>query len=280
MIAFARSGRVEVWLSGPTVYLDNWALIDLAEKNPLRRERFTRAVHSGIDLLFSVTNAAELSAQQGQSAEILRRFLDGFGPHWFPVPHNVTAVLDREAKGVAPLEAYADKDFFESHVAAQIRNAMRSGTGLLPLSDDIFSLGDIMARVTSERESIRKAKAEFDYLIKSKMNKIRDRSRREPNFLETHFPVVKFNPNQRVGFVYHNLLRILALEPASLKEGDGFDFCHAVIAFAISSFAALDKHWKRRLERLPANRLARIYAAANLDQMVNDMESYLNHRAA
>lgn len=54
-------------VNGAVVYLDNWAIYDLAERDPLRRERFLSAVHSGIDLLFSVTNAAELSGPQGPS---------------------------------------------------------------------------------------------------------------------------------------------------------------------------------------------------------------------
>jgi hypothetical protein len=47
-------------VSGPVVYLDNWAIYDLAEGDPHRRKRFIEAM-LGMDLLFSVTNAAELS---------------------------------------------------------------------------------------------------------------------------------------------------------------------------------------------------------------------------
>ena len=39
------------------------------------------------------------------------------------------------------------------------------------------------------------------------------------------------------------------------------------------SLAALDKHWKRRVEALPRpNGLARIYSANELDQLVGDLE--------
>jgi hypothetical protein len=56
-------------VSGPVVYLDNWAFIELAKKDPLRRRHFLDAIRSGVDVLFSVTNAAELSGPQGRSAE-------------------------------------------------------------------------------------------------------------------------------------------------------------------------------------------------------------------
>ena len=41
-------------------YLDNWALIELAKKDPARRRRFIAAVNAGAEVVFSVTNAAEL----------------------------------------------------------------------------------------------------------------------------------------------------------------------------------------------------------------------------
>ncbi len=60
-----------------------------------------------------------------------------------------------------------------------------------------------------------------------------------------------------------------------LKEGDGLDFCHAVIASSFASVTALDKHWKRRIENLPTpNGLAPVYYAAELDKLVDDLESW------
>ena len=58
------SAGLQVSVSGAVVYLDNWAVIELAKKDPSRRSRFIDIVHSGIDVLFSVTNAAELSGPQ------------------------------------------------------------------------------------------------------------------------------------------------------------------------------------------------------------------------
>ena len=60
------------------------------------------------------------------------------------------------------------------------------------------------------------------------------------------------------------------------KKGDGMDFCHAVVGSAFAHFAAFDKQWKRRVESLPQpNGLARIYYEPELDQMVTDIESWV-----
>ena len=75
---------VNASVSGPVVYLDSWAIGYLAEGDLQRRRRFIEAMR-GMDLLFSVTNAAELSGPQGRSADMVRAFLDEIGPRWVPV---------------------------------------------------------------------------------------------------------------------------------------------------------------------------------------------------
>src|SRR2546430_16466517 len=79
--------------SGPVVSLDNRAFINLAKGDPSRRKRFLGAIHSGVELLFSVTNAAELSGPQGRAADIVRDFFDGIGPRGFPASHDDIEVL-------------------------------------------------------------------------------------------------------------------------------------------------------------------------------------------
>ena len=64
------------------------------------------------------------------------------------------------------------------------------------------------------------------------------------------------------------------------EKGDWMDFCHAVVACAFASFATLDTRWKRRIASLGANRLARIYAPSELEQLIQVMELWLSNRAA
>ena len=116
-------------------------------------------------------------------------------------------------------------------------------------------------------------------MVKTKMSSIHEACKRDSAFLDREFPLMPFHPGRRASFVYLNLLRVMAIEAHSLKKGDGMDFCHAVIASAFSSFAALDTQWKRRIASLPPNRLARIYAPQELNQMITDMEVWLKDRA-
>jgi hypothetical protein len=271
---------LNVSVSGPVVYLDNWAIYDLAENDPLRRRRFVDAVHGGIDLLFSVTNAAELSGPQGRSADAVKRFLDEIGPHWFPARLDATEVVRRETRGESPEQACLDEEFFKSYVVDRIGPYGLDPRKLMELPDSLFTLGPILDRVGPQRDSISKGSAEFDEVIKGRMSMVREKSKREPTFLDERFPLLSFAPSRRTSFVYRNLLRITVVEADSLKKGDGLDFCHAVIACAFGSFAALDTQWKRRVGALPPNALARVYSPRELDQMVTDMEFWLEHQAA
>ena len=65
-----------------------------------------------------------------------------------------------------------------------------------------------------------------------------------------------------------------------MMPNDGIDFGQAVIASAYASVAALDKHWKRRVEALPKpNGLAKVYCSPHLDQMVRDIKRQLDRLA-
>ncbi len=261
-------------VNGPVVYLDNWAFIELAKKDPPRRRRFLDAIRSGADVLFSVTNAAELSGPQGRSAEAVRTFLDEIGPHWFPAKLDPIDAIRLEIKGENPGRVCFDEQFFKSYVADRMRNFVPGCGRVLDLSDDFFSLAPMMDRLGPQRESIYETSAKFDQLLKSKMSMIRERSKRDPSLLDEKFPWVPFDPARPACFVYFNLLRIMAIESNSLTKGDGLDFCHAVIGCAFASFATLDTAWKRRIEHLPKpNWLARTYSRAELDHMVADIES-------
>ncbi len=263
-------------VSGPAVYLDNWAIGDLAEGDSARRKRFIDAMHCGMDLLFSVANAAELSGPQGRSAEAVRMFLDDIGPRWFPVDLNLVNVMQRELNGVHPNRACISEKFLRSYVARLIQDY----TGKVTiLSDDFFRLGGVLDWVGPDRESIRKGSAESDELLRDKIGKAA-RYKRDEGWLNQRFPLIPFNPSLRASFVFQNLLRIL-VQAGTFKKGDALDFCHAVMATAFASFATLDSYWKLRIESLPKpNQLARIYCASELDQMVTDMELWLTHRAA
>jgi hypothetical protein len=267
-------------VSGPAVYLDNWAICDLAEGDSSRRKRFIDAMHCGMDLLFSVANAAELSGPQGRSAEAVRMFLDDIGPRWFPVELDLIEVMQRELNGVHPNRACISQKFLKSYVAHLIREYMRGTGKVIILSEDFFRLGGVLDWVGPDRESIRKRSAESDEDLRDRIGREAARCKRDAGWLNVRFPLIPFNTSLRASFVFQNLLRVL-VQAGTFKKGDALDFCHTVMATAFASFATLDSHWKLRVESLPKpNKLARIYGPSELDQMVTDMESWLAHRAA
>jgi len=269
----ATSRRLEVSVSGLVVYLDTWAIGDLAEHNLSRRMRFIRAVHSGVDLLFSVTNAAELSGPKGRSADAIKEFLDEIGPHWFPAEHSPTEIVKREQAGANSNAVCASEEFMGSFLAHSMRNYPPGSVKVVGMSDKFFRLGAMVDWVGPQRESNRAGSTKWDQVLKEKLGKCAERRKRDVKWLDKKFPRIPFDPARRASFVYHNLLRTLVVEANQLKPGDGLDFCHAVVASAYATFAALDKHWKRRVSSLPKpNSLARIYAAPELDSMVTDME--------
>ena len=82
------------------VYLDTHMIIGLAkDRDVSKRERFCAATEAGVHLMFSVTNALELAALQGDSAIRVRDFLDSIGPAWFPLELDPFEITNRERQG-------------------------------------------------------------------------------------------------------------------------------------------------------------------------------------
>jgi hypothetical protein len=262
--------HIHVSVRGPMLYLDNWALIDLAERLPTLRTRFLNVIHSGVDLLFSVTNAAELSGPRGRSLEIIREFLDEIGPHWFPARMDAVDVMRAELSGRPRGEACFAQDFFTTYMARQTR-AQREHGHDEPDRESLFRLGAILDWVPLERDSIRDTSAKFDQEIKSRVADLHRRTRKPGAAL---LPLT-FNPSLPATFVFNGLIRLLGDQPHVVKKGDGMDLCHAVIATAYASFAALDSRWKHRIDALPPNRLARVYGPKQLGLMVADIEDWI-----
>ena len=260
-------------VSGYVIYLDTWAYIELAGADPKLRRRFLDAVHSGADVLFSVTNAAELAAQKGDSARAIKAFLDGIGPCWFPARLNPIEIIKSEIESPDIGKACVDEDFFKAYVLTPEKVIDTENRSIGTVSNISFSLGRVVELLAPQWSSISAGRDEFDALIKSKMTEVAERERINPGFLNRKFPAVPFSPRYRANFVYHNLMRQMAIDPGSLKKGDSFDLCHSVAACAYSTLAALDTGWRVRASRLPKpNQLPRFYSRPNLDSLVGDLE--------
>lgn len=92
--------QLQASLTGSAIYLDNFAIMDIAEGDPTRRRKFIEVLESGrAELLFSASNVADLSGPQGASLKATQTLLDAIGPHWFPVELDPMIVIKREEKG-------------------------------------------------------------------------------------------------------------------------------------------------------------------------------------
>jgi hypothetical protein len=243
-----QNGKLDLFISiaGPAVFLDNFALKELAKGDALRRRRFLAAISRGAELLFSVANAAELTGFQGGSFLEVRAFLEEIGPRWFPVELNPYEVVTRELSGKKPDESCFSDKFMRDYLAYRAGNKPLKQN----ISVEFFRLGPIMDWLAPQRDSIAKGKCDLDEKLIRKITEHRAQHDADPQWLDRKFRRLTVDEAPRVTFVYNNLIRSLILEAKShrLKRNDGIDFCQAVIASAFASFAALDRPWKRRIE--------------------------------
>jgi hypothetical protein len=274
MIRFACADSHHVELdasaSGLRVYLDHWAIIELARHNPSRRRRFVEAICAKGDLLFSFANIAESVGLKGKSAEVVKGFLNALGANWVPVELS-EQVMNLEQMGADSTRSFVSRELLEAYVRNRMATHPRSE--IVDLSENFFRLGPILDWIAGT-EQFREQSKRFDELM-AKVREYYDRYVQNVGRRDLRLRV--FNPSQRCAFAYINLMRLLIEESKAhkAKKNDGMDFCHSVMGSAFAHFAALDRPWKRRVESLPKpNGLARIYSAGELDQMVADMESW------
>jgi|SRR6266478_2605398 len=253
---------------GLAIYLDNWAVGDLAEGDPSRRKRFIVALCSGsADLMFSVTNAAELAGPQGKSFDVVKSFLNEVGPNWFPVELDAFAVVQREQTGADAAASCISEGFMKAYFASRTSTYSPGSGKVIDLSEVFTGLGAVLDWVGSERDWIRKDSELLDNALKAAICKDRAKYERNP------LPALPFNTSRPATFTSYNLVRTLLAESNHLKKGDGLDFFHAVMASSFATVATLDGPWKRRIEKLlKPNKLARIYSGQKLDKMVTDIE--------
>jgi hypothetical protein len=265
-------------VNGFAIYLDLFAMKELAKGEPARRKRFIGALDRGAEVLFSVANAAELSGPQGVSFREIRGFVDEIGPRWFPVELAPHLAVKRESEGKAASECCFCGDFLKDYM--RFRLADHPAAQVVALSGEFFRLGPIMDWLAPQRDSIAAGKDEMDKALIEQIKEHRAKFESDPGWLETAFPSLQpFKPAFPAIFAYVNLVRMLILETKgfALKRGDGMDFCQAVIGSAFASVATLDKHWKRRVESLPQpNGLAKVYCSPYLDAMVDEIERNLD----
>jgi hypothetical protein len=147
---------------GFPVYLDNWAIYDLAEGDPSRRNQFVSSVRSGAELLFSIANAVELTGPKGKSFELVKGFLDELGPHWVPIEMNPFEVLEREQRGVGLAESCISEGFMNAYLSNRIADCPGK---VVDLGPDFFRLGVVLDWF-AQNKSLPEQLLQFDNLLR------------------------------------------------------------------------------------------------------------------
>jgi hypothetical protein len=230
-------------------------------------------VGRGVEVLFSVANAAELSGPKDGSFEKMRAFLNEVGPFWFPVELHPQPCIARERQAKDPAACCFSEDLLRAFTASRLNR--HPATRVVDRSTDFFQLGLFMEWFGPQRDEISASKAEMDRSLIKQIQEHRAKYEDDRAWLNANFPEVSFRPERPATFAYVNLVRNMILDAKSYKlmPGDGMDFCQAVIGAAYASVATLDKHWKRRVEALPKpNKLAKVYCSPHLDAMVDEIE--------
>jgi hypothetical protein len=281
VITITSSDRVplnfDMRVAGLAAYLDNFALIELSKPSRAEmRSRFLAAFKKASgSLLFSGTNGAELAMLKGDSAANVRAFLNEFGAHWVFVELDPSPIMKRESEGhpSACLHPQFMHAFFQDR-----KSQMLASGQILDLSAESFlQLGYVMDWLAPHSASLTASSDALDTAIVDVVETLRKEYEADPKALDIRLLPIPFDPARPATFVWNHLVRGLAINSKghALKKGDGRDLCHAVVGAAYGSFAALDKHWKKRVESLPKpNGAAKVYYGPELGMLVDDLEAY------
>lgn len=268
----------ESTVRGIAIYLDTFALRSLARGNPSLRRRFVAVVNGGVDLLFSVTNAVEICGATGASSEALKGFLNELGPNWYPIEMSLDEVMKREQQGLSPGACCIDEALLRAFFSNRTCKHTPGSGRVIDLSETFFQLGAFVDWLAPQRDYFLDQRRIFDDMLQEKIPLLRAKHKQNPGWLDRAMPEPRFHPSNAATFAYWCFMRDLICDSGyQVKSGDAMDFHHAVMACAFASFAALDKHWKRRIANLPRpNRAPRIYYEPELSGMVADIESGLS----
>lgn len=261
-VTVSADGNVDVQATvrQPGVYLDQDSLIDIS-RTLARRQRFLNTLRTKGTLLFSWTNAFDLSGPQGDNVTRLREFLAAIGPNWVPIEMNPWTVARKE-NGDEPCSG--SPGISES----LLRNYYpHIHEGPLHLANIVDLIHDDRAAVQAELERLKQG---ADDMVQNWRNQFRA----DETCLDRLLP-----PLADVTRPHASLLR--SLERQVTREAraftwmpnDGTDFMHAAVAAVCSDFLVVDRQWKRRvLEVAPVRSYPWVYYRAELDNFLDAFE--------
>ena len=269
-------------VSGIAIYLDNWAIKTFAMDDSPLRQRFITTLHGGADLLFSMGHAFEILGPQGASSNAFKNFLNEVGPHWYPVELDVFKIMNRESSGLRRSACCLDEEQLTAYFRSRTGQHVRGSGLVIDLSEKFFRLGEFIQWLRPQRDEFRTLFDGLDKGIQERVQQLRHKLKKDSHWLDRVLPAPPFDSVKPATSAFYWLMRDMILDRGyQVKKGDGIDFFHAVVASAFANFATLDKHWKRRVEKLPQRPwLPRIYYQPQLSTMVSDIEMALEQLKA
>jgi hypothetical protein len=249
----------------PAIYLDQFAIHKFASNRECKR-RFLSALRTRGELLFSSINLMEVAALEGSSAHRVRDFLAEIGPYWVPLEFDAFKVT------TGPLGWTIESGTPHAALAGELLQELYLASRGSPDSVSLAAAMDIYAQdPQTHREALRVMKADMSRAVKT----WRAMYLAAPDRLDSTFPVVrKAGP---VVAATSALVRMIASEAKShtWTLNDAFDFTHAIVPVVFADLIFLDRHWKRRVERLPPGvTRAEVFYAPQTDKFLDRLEAW------
>jgi hypothetical protein len=139
-------------------------------------------------LLFSVTNAVEISGPTGASSEAVRAFLDELGPNWYPIEMSVDEVMRREEQGLPPGGCCIAEDLVRAFFSNRTSEHAPGSGRIIDLSDNFFRLGAFIDWLAPQRDYFLEQRHQFDASLKDYIYKLRDKHKKNPQWLDHVMP--------------------------------------------------------------------------------------------
>lgn len=240
--------NLQMTCNGMLVYLDNCAIITLAKDTTGLRDLFLEVFSTGCELLFSETNAVEITGPSYErEIEQIRAFLDAIGPRWLLATLDPGEVMAREEDGLRPPDSYIAPELLKALVGEDW-NRQQAERGIISLDASTFRLSAFLDVLGPQREFLQTRKGEMDQHLMAAVAQ----HRKELKGGRIPAPDPVFHTSAPCSFAYKALLRQLVMDRSrQVKAGDGMDLFHASLAAAFASVAVLDKGWAARVNDLP-----------------------------
>ena len=222
-------------LEQPAVYLDHWAVMDIASDRDVAARLHRAITRAKGTLVVSWINLAEFTAvadrRQGEQAEA---FIDKFIPRVFFLEVDLHKRPDggRERAPIPEEVAIADTDLLKQIVIESV-----SGGGQISLSGIIQTIqqGELIGHF----ESLAKTAADS---ISALAREIRcDPAKRQQGYKDTPFTMLQYNP---FAFLRRELLKKVVISKGeAVTQNDAVDLFHATKAAVCCTYILLDGQW-------------------------------------